>query len=133
MLFKNLFIYYTWKNTRRQDKSNKFEIIAPTWNGEFEMNGWFVFSVRYSRLYRACHENYETLSTNPPINVYINRINSRLVFKRKDRYKLELQTSETMKLFGSTKKLIDKTKNGENVPTVEVFEVFLVQCNLVDN
>ena len=55
------------------------------------------------------------------------------MFKRKDRYKLELQTSETMKLFGSTKKLIDKTKNGESVPTVEVFEVFLVQCNLVDN
>ena len=33
-----------------------------------------------------------------------------------------------MKLFGSTKKLIDKTKNGENVPSLEVVEVFLVQC-----
>ena len=31
----------------------------------------------------------------------------------KNRYKLELQTSEAMKLFGSTKKLIDKTKNGK--------------------
>ena len=38
-----------------------------------------------------------------------------------------------MKLFGSTKKLMDKTKNGENVPSLEVFEVVLVQCNLVDN
>ena len=38
-----------------------------------------------------------------------------------------------MKLFGSTKKLIDKTKNGENVPILEVFEIVLVQCNLVDN
>ena len=38
-----------------------------------------------------------------------------------------------MKLFGSTKKLIDKTKNGENIPSLEVFEKFLVQCNLVDN
>ena len=38
-----------------------------------------------------------------------------------------------MKLFGSTKKLIDKTKNGENVPSLEVVEVVLVQCNLVDN
>ena len=38
-----------------------------------------------------------------------------------------------MKLFGSTKKLIDKTKNGENVLSIEVFEVVLVHCNLVDN
>ena len=38
-----------------------------------------------------------------------------------------------MKLFGSTKKLIDKTKNRENVPSLEVVEVVLVQCNLVDN
>ena len=34
-----------------------------------------------------------------------------------------------MKLFGSTKKLIDKTKNGEKVPSLEVLEVVLVQCN----
>ena len=38
-----------------------------------------------------------------------------------------------MKLFGSTKKLIDKTKNGENVPSLEVVEVDLVECILVDN
>ena len=38
-----------------------------------------------------------------------------------------------MKLFGSAKKLIDKTKNRENVPTIEVVEVVLVQCNLVHN
>ena len=40
---------------------------------------------------------------------------------------------ETMKLFGSTKKLIGKTKNGENVPSLEVVEVVLVQYSLVDN
>ena len=30
-------------------------------------------------------------------------------------------------------KLIDKTKNGEKVKSLEVVEVVLVQCNLVDN
>ena len=40
---------------------------------------------------------------------------------------------ETIKLFGSRKKLIDETKNGENMPSLEVVEVVLVQCNLVDN
>ena len=34
---------------------------------------------------------------------------------------------------GSTKKLTDKIKNGEKVPSLEVVEVVLVQCNLVDN
>ena len=55
------------------------------------------------------------------------------MFKIKDEYKVESQTRETMKLFGSTKNLIDKTKNRENVPSLEVVEVVLVQCNLVDN
>ena len=70
---------------------------------------------------------HETLTTITPIHVYINRINNRLVFKIKDGYKLDLQMPETMKLFGSTKKLIGKTKNGENMPSLEVIEVILVQ------
>ena len=37
-----------------------------------------------------------------------------------------------MKLFSSRKKLINKTKNGEKVPGLEVVKVVLVQCNLVD-
>ena len=40
---------------------------------------------------------------------------------------------ETMKLFGSTKKSTDKTKIREKVQSLEVVEVVLVQCNLVDN
>ena len=55
------------------------------------------------------------------------------MFKIKDGYKLEIQTPETIILFGSTKRLKDKTKNGENVPNLEVVEVVLVQCNLVDH
>ena len=60
-------------------------------------------------------------------------INNRFVFKIIDGSKLELQTPETMKLFGNTRKLMKKTKNGENVPSLEVVEVALVQCNLVGN
>ena len=51
------------------------------------------------------------------------------MFKLKDRYKLESQRPETIKLFGSTKQLIEKTKNGENVRRFELFEV--VQINLI--
>ena len=73
------------------------------------------------------------MSTNLPVHIYINRINNRLLFKIKDGYKLELQKPETMKSFGSIKKLIKKTKNGKNVRSLEVVEEVLVQCNLVDN
>ena len=38
-----------------------------------------------------------------------------------------------MKLFGSTKKLINKIKHRENVPSLELVEVVLVQCSLVYN
>ena len=43
------------------------------------------------------------LTTIPTIHVYINRINNRLVFQIKDRYRLELQTPQTIKLFRSKK------------------------------
>ena len=53
------------------------------------------------------------------------------MFKIKNECKLELQTPETMKLHdGKKKKIIDKTKNGENVLSLEVL---LVHCNLVNN
>ena len=38
-----------------------------------------------------------------------------------------------MKLVGSTKKVVDKDKNGGNVPKLESVEVALVHCNLVNN
>ena len=78
-------------------------------------------------------KKHETLTEISSIHVYINIIDNRLVFKTKDGYKLELQMLETMKLFGSTKKLIEKITNGENVPSLQVVEVVLVQCNLEDN
>ena len=38
-----------------------------------------------------------------------------------------------MKLLGSTKKDVDKDKNGEDVPKLESVEVVLVHCNLVNS
>ena len=63
----------------------------------------------------------------------VNRIKNRIVFKIKTGYKLELLSSETMKLLGSTKIDIDQNKDEENVPKVKSVEVVLVHCNLVNN
>ena len=38
-----------------------------------------------------------------------------------------------MNLVGSTKNKITKDKNGENVPHLEITEVLLVHCNMVNN
>ena len=70
---------------------------------------------------------------SPSIEIYPNKIKNRIIFKIKNGYKLELLTAETMKLLGSTKKVVDKDKNGENVPKLEIVEVVLVHCNLVKN
>ena len=107
--------------------------MAPTWNDEFELPDGSYSVSDIQDYIEYIIKKHETLTKNPPIHVYINVINNRLVFKKKDGYKLELQTPEAMKLFGSTKKVIGKTKNGLNVPSLEVVEVVLVQCNLVDN
>ena len=77
-------------------------------------------------------KNHKTLANNPPIRIYITRIKNRLLFKIKDGYKLEFRTPETMMLFGSPKKLVDKTKNGENVPSLEVVEVLLRPWSFIE-
>ena len=38
-----------------------------------------------------------------------------------------------MKLLGSTESEITKDKNGENVPHLEIVELALIHCNLVNN
>ena len=65
------------------------------------------------------YKRHETLPNSTPIHIYISSINNRLVIKRKDGYKLDIQTPETMKLFGNTNELIDKTKNGSSFSPVQ--------------
>ena len=42
-------------------------------------------------------------------------------------------SAETMKLWGSTKKDVDKEKDREDVSELESVEVVLIHCNLVNN
>ena len=53
---------------------------------------------------------HQTIAGNPPVQVYVNKIKKRIVFKIKTGYKLELLTEETMQLLGSLKKLLKTTK-----------------------
>ena len=73
------------------------------------------------------------MSDNPPIRIYVNKIKNKITFKIKRGHYLELLTTETMKLPGSTKSKITKSGNDENVPHLEIAVVVLVHCNVVNN
>ena len=102
--YENLSIYSAWKNIRKQYQNNKLQIIAPTQNDEFELPDGSYSLLDIQDYIEYIIKNHETLTAIPPIHFYINRINDRLMFEIKDDYKLEFQTPETMKLFGSIKK-----------------------------
>ena len=78
-------------------------------------------------------QKHEWNIDNPSIRIYVNIRENRITFKIKTRYYLEILTPETMKVLGSTKNKIAKDKNGGNVPHLEIWEVVLVHCNIVNN
>ena len=133
MALANFSIYYTRKNIKSEYNNNKFKMSAPTWNDTFDLPDGSYSVADIQDYFEFIIKKHETLTENPPVQLYMNKIKNRIVFKIKTGYKLELLTPETMKLLGSTKKDVDKDKNGENVPKLESVEVVLVHCNLVKN
>ena len=129
----NLRIQNIWKKIKSSYNSNKFKISAPTWNDKFELpdGSYSVSDIQdyFEYILKNNGENNDKAS----IHIYVNKIKNRVTFKIKDAYSLELLTPETMKLLESTKNKITKNKNGENVPHLEITEVVLVHCNIVNN
>ena len=129
----NLSIYYTWKNIKTSNNNNKFRISAPTWNEEFGLpDGSYSISDIQDYFEYILKKHSESVD-NSSIRIYVNKIENRITFKIKSGYYLELLTPETTKLLGSAESKITKNKNGENVPHLEVVELVLVHCNLVNN
>ena len=133
MALVNLSIYYTWKNIKSEYKNNRFKISCPTWNETLDLPNGFYSIADIQDYFEFINKKHDTLTENPQIQIYENKIKNRIVFKIKTGYKLELLTPETIKLLGSTKKVVDKNKNSENVPKLESVEVVLAHCNLVKN
>ena len=65
--------------------------------------------------------------------IYVNKIEKRITFKIKTGYFLKLLMPETKNLLGSTKSNITKDENDENVPRLEITEVVLIHCDIVNN
>ena len=129
----NLSIYYTQKNIKSEYSNNKFKISASNWNDTFELPDGSYSISDIPDYFEFIIKKHETLTENPPVQIYQNKIKNRIVFKIKTGCKLELLTLETMRLLGSTKKDVGKDKNSKNVPKLESVEVVLVHCSLVKN
>ena len=129
----NLSIYYTWKNIKSSYNNNEFKISPPTWNEEFQLpDGSYSISDIQDYFKYVLKKHSENVD-NPPIRIYVNRIENRITFNIKSGYYLELLRPETMKLLGSAESKITRDKIGENVSRLEVVELVLVHCNLVNN
>ena len=106
--------------------------MAPTWNEEFKLP-----DKSYSKSYIQDYFEYiykkHGKNVNPSIRIYINKIENRIAFKIKTGYCLQLLTPKRMKLLVSTKSKITKDQNGENLPYLEITEVVLIPCNVVNN
>ena len=132
----NLSIYYTRNNFKSSYNNNKFKISAPTWNEEFTLpdGSYSVSDIQdYFDYILKKHGEKISKDNKPSVKIYTNKIKNRITFKIKNRYSPELLKKETMKLLGSTENKVPKDKNGENVPHVEITEVVLVHCNMVNN
>ena len=118
---------------KKSYNNNKFKISAPTWNDAFELpdGSYLIPDIQDYFEYILKKPNPDI--HNPSIRIYVNKIENRTTLKIKTEYYLELLTSETMKLLGSTESKIIKDKNGENVPDLEINELVLVHCNIANN
>ena len=129
----NLSIYYTWKNIKSSYNNNKFKISAPISADEIELpdGSYSVSDIQdyFEYILKKLCQNVD----DPSIKIYVNKIENRDTFKIKNRYYLELLTPETMKLPGSNESKITKVKNGKNIPHLQIVELVLIHCNLVNN
>ena len=113
--------------------NNKSKISAPTWNEEFKLPDGSCSISDIQDYLEYILKKHGKNTNKPSIQIYINKIENRITFKIKDGYNLELLTKETMELFGSTENKITIDKNVEIVSHLEITEVVLVHCNMVNN
>ena len=74
----NLSFYYTWKNTKKFYKDNKFKLSAPTWNEEFELPGRSLSIWDIQDYFEYILKMHGQKTVNPSIKIYTNKIENHL-------------------------------------------------------
>ena len=104
MALVNLSIHYTWTNIKSEYNNNKFKISTQTWNDTFDLPDGSYSIADIQDYFKFIIKKHDTLTENPPVQIYPNKIKNGIVFKVKTGYKLELLIPQTMKLLASGKK-----------------------------
>ena len=77
----NLSIYYPWKNIKSDYNNNKFKISAPTWNENFDLPDGSQSISDIQDYFEFVIKKHESLTENPPVQIYQNKIKNRNVSK----------------------------------------------------
>ena len=93
MALANISIYYTWKNIRSTYNNNKFKISVPTWNDTFDLPDGSYSIADIHDYFEFIIKKHETLTENPPVQIYSNKIKNKIVFKIKTGYKIIIVNS----------------------------------------
>ena len=107
--------------------------IYYTWNEEFELPDGSYSTSDIQNYFEYILKKQGTVTDNPSIRIYVNKIENKSTFNIKRGYYLQPLTPGTMKPLTSTKNRITKNENGKNVHHLEITEVTLVHCNIVNN
>ena len=129
----NLSIYYTWKNIKSSYNNNKFRRSVPAWNDKFQLPDGLYSVSDIQHYFEYILKKHGEDIDKPSVQIYVNKIENRVILKIKNGYSFELLIPETMKLLGSIENKITKDDNGENVPHLEITVVVLVHCIIVNN
>ena len=77
----NLSIYYTWKNIKLAFDNNKFKISAPTWSDTFALPDGSYSIADFQDCFEFIIKKHETLTENPQVQIYPNKIKNRSFLK----------------------------------------------------
>ena len=97
-------IYYTWKNIKSEYNNNKLKVPAPAWNDTFDFPDGSYSIADIQDYFESIIKKHETLTENPPAQIYPQKNQNVIIFKIKTGQKLEFLTPEAMKLLGRREK-----------------------------
>ena len=108
----SLGICHAWKNIKTSEKikNNKFKILASRWNEKSDIHNFFEYITK----------KHETLTDNPPIRIYVNKVENIITFKIK---KGTISIFLLLKRWNNlTENKITKNEKGNNLSYLEITE-----------
>ena len=110
MTMANVSIYSRWEDIKSAYNDNKCKISATAWNDEFDLPDGSYSISDIQDYFEYIIKKHETIPDNPPVQIFSNKNKNRIAFKTKRSYEIESSSPETMKLLGSTTKMLINIK-----------------------